>query len=163
MISFTGSNGVLGIGENFPHSRRRHTATFCGLFGTLFHHAPATPLPVCTIPISMVEPTFLAALVPKTALAEIAPPCFRTALQRAIAVTTVTAPTKEKELPTAHRLTNYVPKRLHIPKPGTGENLVDRRGSCDLPKHDPRPGRRRLGVASTGPPLFWRPSDRDLS
>jgi hypothetical protein len=47
-----------------------HIATFCVVFGTVFHHALAAPLAVCAISISMIEAPILAPLMAEPALAE---------------------------------------------------------------------------------------------
>jgi len=119
---------VPRLGRCSPGSGRVHRATFWSFVSTVFHHAAPT-LAIRAVSISMIQATVFAALVTKTALAETAPSRVRPTLERAIPVATVTPPAKEEDLEAPGRRTDHEPKRLHVPNGGTGENLVDRRGS----------------------------------
>jgi hypothetical protein len=130
-MSFIASIVLLPIDGIPSNERREQIATFCTLLRTVIHHALPTPLAVRAISVSMIEPPLLAALMSKTAFAQTLPPRLRATRQRAIAVASVTAPAKKENLATAHPPTDHMPKCLHVPNRGTGENLVDLRGSCD--------------------------------
>jgi hypothetical protein len=101
---------VLRLGEDIPHSRRVHFATFRPRFWTLFHHAPTTTLAVRAIPISMIEPSVFALLVPKTAVTQRAPSRFAAASRRAIAIAPIAPRAEKEELAASHGRTDHEAK-----------------------------------------------------
>jgi hypothetical protein len=125
-MSLNASIVLLPICGNASDERQEQIATFCTLLRTVIHHALPPSLAIRTISISMIESPVLAALMSKTAFAQTLPPCLRATGQRAIAVASITAPAKKENLATEHPTTDHVPKCLHVPSRGTGENLVDR-------------------------------------
>jgi len=77
-----------------------HIATFCAVFGTVFHHAPAAALAVRAISISMIEPPVLAPLMAQPRVAEAPLPRLLATSRRAVAVSSVAAPADEERLAT---------------------------------------------------------------
>jgi len=96
------------------------------VLGTLFHHAAATTLAIGPVPITVVEPTILAALVTKTPLAKTPAPRFGAASHRAVPIAAVAPRAEEEHLPAPQPPADHEPKRLHVPERGTGENLFNR-------------------------------------
>lgn len=117
-------------------SRRAHIATSRRFLGTLFHHALAAPRAIDTISISVIETTVFAALMTASTLAKILSTCVITTRARTVPVAMVTPRAEEEDLTATAPCARDESQRLHIPERGTGENLIDRPGSCDLPKHD---------------------------
>jgi hypothetical protein len=110
MIIFSSDMFVLRTGGDVLRSRRVHIATFCRSFGTVFHHAAATALAVRTVPVTMIEPAVLAALMSKSRLAKASPACLASAPRRAVPVTAVATTAEEEHLSTARRTTDDEPK-----------------------------------------------------
>jgi hypothetical protein len=128
-MSFIASIVLFPLRGTASDERREQIATFCTLLRTVIHHALPTPHAVRAISVSMIEPPFLAALMSKTAFAQTLLPRLRATCQRAIAVASVTAAAKKENLATEHPPADHIPKCLHVPSRGTGENLVDLCGS----------------------------------
>jgi len=122
---------VLRSSEDVSRSKRMHIATFCVVFGTVFHHALAAALAVRPISISMIEASVLAPLMAEPALPEASHPRLVATPSGAVPVSSVAAPADEERLATRRRRADCESEKCHVPDGGTGENLVREAGSCD--------------------------------
>ncbi len=99
-----------------------HIATFRHAFGTLFHHAPEA-LSVSTLAVAVIGRAQDALLVATPSLTKLAPARFNAASLRAVPIAPIAVRTEVKHLLALDQPAHDEAKRLHVPDPGTGENL----------------------------------------